>query len=134
MLRRTRIVLLGLALAASCNGQGWTDPGPDAGIDRSHTVAGSSFDDRIRLCDWIAGRMGGYNRSRTCGEITFTSTPAQSQCIAGLGDTPSTCTLTFGELEDCVNALINGPCAADFIPDACYAVAACPAFGQETGQ
>jgi hypothetical protein len=116
-------------LAATCGGQGWTDPGPDAGIDRTHQVAGSSFDDRVRLCDWLAGRLGGYNRSRTCGMIPFTSTPNQSQCTTGLANTPAECTLTYGELEDCMNALINGPCAADTVPSACDAVAACPAFG-----
>jgi hypothetical protein len=124
------VVCFAFVETAACGGQGWTDPGPVADVDPAHVVAGSTFDDRVRLCDWLAGRLGGYDRQRTCGLITLTSTPNQSQCTAGLASTPAACTLTYGELVACVNALINGPCAADTFPDACDAVGACPGFGQ----
>jgi len=124
------LAFFSLALAlGSCNGQGWTDPGPDAGVDRTHAVAGASFDDQIRLCDWLAGRLGGYNRTRKCGQIPITSGPNQSACIASLEDiTTAECTFNFGEFEDCLNAIINGPCTDDDIPRACYILADCRAF------
>jgi hypothetical protein len=123
--------VLGLVLVlGSCGGQGWTDPGPEIPVDPAHQVSGSGFDDRVRACDWLAGRLGGYDRRRSCGVITFTSTPNQSQCTAFLASIPSECVLTYGELAACVNALINGPCAASTFPEDCYPLAACPSFGQ----
>jgi hypothetical protein len=123
------LVLLALALGA-CGGQGWTDPGPDITADPTHQVSGSTFDDRVRACDWLAGRLGGYNQSRSCGVITFTSTPNQSQCTAFLASIPSECALSYGELAACVNALINGPCEANSSPEACDVLYACSAFWQ----
>jgi hypothetical protein len=125
------VLVLVLVLGSACGGQGWTDPGPDIDVDPTHQVSGSSFDDRVRACDWLAGRLGGYGRNRTCGDITFTSTPSQSQCTAFLASLSAECALTYGELAACTNALINGPCAAGTTPDACYALVACPEF---TGQ
>jgi hypothetical protein len=129
MLTPTPLLVLVLVLG-SCGGQGWTDPGPDIDVDPTHQVSGSGFDDRVRLCDWMAGRLGGYDHTRTCGEVTFTSAPNQSQCTTFLASIPSECTLTYGELAGCVNALINGPCPAGTVPEACYAVGDCSAFGR----
>jgi hypothetical protein len=128
------LVLVLVLGSAACGGQGWTDPGPDIDVDPTHQVSGSTFDDRVRACDWLAGRLGGYNRNRSCGAITFTSTPNQSQCTAFLASIPSECVLSYGELAACVNALINGPCTATSFPDACYVLVACPAFAGPSPQ
>jgi hypothetical protein len=119
------------ALVAACGDGGMTlpDPGPDAGVDRSQTLGGASAAQLGLFCDWNAGRLGGYGRSATCGGVTVRS-PAggRSECVTTLQQIPASCPVTIGEFQDCVNAIVMGPCTAGAVPQQCVSLFVCAMF------
>jgi len=123
--------LILVAFCVSCGEGGVTlpDPGPDAGVDRSQTFGGASAAQLGTFCDWTAGRLGGYGRSATCGGVTLRS-PAggQSECVTTLQQVPASCPVTIGEYQDCVNAIVMGPCTAGAIPQQCLSLFVCAMF------
>ena len=128
MQMRRMVVFMALAVAAACgSGSGRTlpDPGPDAGLDRTKLLTAASASDVAVLCDWTAGRVGGYSMRHVCGGLTLTTPANQAMCVSGFGTIDPSCTATLGDFEDCVNAGINGPCTAGSIPAACLFLLFC---------
>jgi hypothetical protein len=127
---RSVALLLPMLLLAGC-GSGLPpalpDPGPDAGLDGSSSTLLVSLtpSDLAGLCDWTAGRVGGYGRRRVCGGLTLTAPANQMTCVTGFGSVQPSCTATVADFEGCVNAAIDGPCTAGAIPAACFFLLSC---------
>ena len=101
------------------------DPGPDAGLDGSTPLVSLTPSEVASLCDWSAGRVGGYGRRRVCGGLTITTAANQATCVTNISGVDPSCTATLGDFEGCVNAAIDGPCTAGAIPSACFFVFSC---------
>jgi hypothetical protein len=108
----------------SCGGAGASlpDPGPDAGVDPSGMFGAISPQEMDEICDWFAGRLGGYGRERSCGGFNATVPSTQAGCVADL-DMGVDCTV--GEFESCIDAMIAGPCVAGDVPIGCVDFVSC---------
>jgi hypothetical protein len=100
-------VLLGAGCLISCGGGGreLPDPGPDAGVDPSTTLSNATPAEQMQICEWIAGRLGGYGRRVTCSDGDYLSDAAS---CANLPPDPTDCYHTIGEVESCVNGVVGG--------------------------
>src|SRR5579863_9901141 len=115
-------LVLGAALWASSCGDGGTtlpDPGPDSGLSGTAAIRTQSAADDATLCNWLAGRLGGWGRSRQCGAATVMSPANEATCVSDFQSLSSTCSLTVGDLQNCVDAAISGPCPSSAIPSQC---------------
>ena len=122
-------LIFGMWMLQACDGGGdpsLPDPGPDAGLDPAQGVKGSSTAELATICDWTAGRLGGYGRSTMCGDISIHSPPGgQAACLMAFEQMPVTCAVTFGQYEDCVNAAVMGPCVSGVFPAPCVPLLSC---------
>jgi hypothetical protein len=128
---KTRVVqvatlVVGLIGCGDGLGPALPDPGPDAGVDQSQMIYGAPAAELATFCDWLAGRLGGYGRTRVCGAASL-KTPAggQGACVADFQQVSATCPLTLGEFGDCVNAAVMGPCPAGSLPEPCFNLLEC---------
>jgi len=123
-MRRNAVGLwLIIAVALSnCGGDGATlpDPGPSVALDGSATISGLSSTDDATLCEWVAGRLGGWGRSLACGSATVSSPTSETKCVSDFESLSSTCPITVGDLQNCVDASVTGPCPSGSIPAACF--------------
>jgi hypothetical protein len=70
----------------------------------------------MQMCQWIAGRFGGYGRRVTCSDGDYLSDAAS--CV-NLPAQPAGCYHTLGDVESCVNGVVGG-CSA--LPAICLSV------------
>ena len=116
------VLLIATLSVASCGGGGGAtlpDPGLSSGLDTTTTIYGLSADDDTTLCDWEAGRLGGYGRSRQCGVITVSSPPSEAECVSVFQSFSAACPITVLDFQNCVNTAVDGPCPSGSIPGAC---------------
>ena len=78
MLRSVITIALSLSLGVTLSACGDSDsmspdPGPSSGLDIRTPIVDLSAADASVLCDWVAGRFGGYGRSVTCMDNTTLS-------------------------------------------------------------
>jgi len=59
------VAVLALCAPLACGGGGGGTP--SSGIDRSRQVASLDDIERVTLCDWSNGLLGGYAHTITCG-------------------------------------------------------------------
>ena len=98
------------ALTLSVLGSACGDDGDSgSGLDRSGVVTALPPADLMTLCEWSTETQGGAGTTTECGDHTVTVEDAP-HCADGF--TGKTCTLTVGQLEDCVNVLADDPCGA----------------------
>jgi hypothetical protein len=108
---------LGLLLAVACSSDSNSiqDPGPVSGIDPTTMLNMLTPAQAATLCQWTAGRMGGYSRTISCGQESWSSQSNLGCQAAGM--TIYACTGTVGTVEGCVNALVGpGPCTQLPVP------------------
>jgi hypothetical protein len=93
-----------------------------SGVDGSAAIADLTNDDQGKLCDWIAGTLGGYGASYTCdgSDVSITKND-RSECVAAI---PTSCSATVAQVENCVNAVKDDPCQVLARPE-CAAVRHC---------
>ena len=129
-MRLTLAVGLALLMAgvagAGCGGSSsLPDPGPSSGIAPSTRVVDLSEADAIKLCDWVAGRFGGYGEGVTCSDgLTLSARQTRELCVMDYRSTPSTCTATVGDIQTCTNEGVGPPVCAT-VPQACFAILSC---------
>ena len=124
MQRRVRVLgaVVILASIGGCDsgGRDLPDPGPSSlGLDTSATIPSLSASEDAALCDWLAGRVGRWGETVHCGSSTITSPPSEATCVTNFQSEPATCGITVGQLQDCTNAVLSGPCPAGTTPAAC---------------
>lgn len=122
MERRVRVLgaVVILAWIGGCGGgRDLPDPGPSLGLDVSATIPSLSAGDDATLCEWLAGRVGSWGQTLHCGSATVTSPPSEATCVTEFQSEPATCAITVGQVQDCTNAVLSGPCPAGTTPAAC---------------
>jgi hypothetical protein len=108
-----------LWIAGCDSGRELPDPGPSLGLDTSATIPSLSASQVTTLCDWVAGRVGRWGETVHCGSATVTSPPSEATCVTEFQSEPATCAITVGQLQDCTNAVLSGPCQSGATPAAC---------------
>jgi hypothetical protein len=105
--------LAGLLLACSDGSGSLPDPGPTSGIDPHTMLAMLTSEQATTLCQWTAGRMGGYSRTISCGQNNTLSSQSALGCDSA-GTMLYACnTSTVGTVEACVNDVVaQSPCTA----------------------
>ncbi|WP_437762760.1 hypothetical protein WMF27_44570 [Sorangium sp. So ce281] len=110
------VAALALAAAAGCgdgDGDDLPDPGPSSGLSPELPLFDLPEADAATLCDWVAGRFGGYGRRVDCGGGAFVSSaPSRAECVRSYQAADDTCAATIGVVEACVNGAVEGPCTA----------------------
>lgn len=107
--------------ASTCNPR-TTAPSSDVG--GTQTIANLTVTELGQLCDWAAGRAGGYGCKVECSsDSSFETKANKSACMASLNE----CTATVIQYEDCHNALLADPCdlTAALQTTACQAMLDC---------
>src|SRR5438132_13698299 len=80
------------------------DPGADAGATQSKRLLELTPAEKGALCDWTAGRFGGYGRIIHCADGHYvTPRSNQAECITFMGKVSPSCTATVEVHQDCVN-------------------------------
>jgi hypothetical protein len=99
MTRVATAVLLAVLSVSGCGGG--SDSGP-AGVDGSKQISDLSLAEEEALCDWFAGKAGGYGKPKTCAE-GFISAPAdKAECIADFPD----CSVKVSVFESCIEKIM----------------------------
>lgn len=100
--------------------------GGASGLPVSAQIGDLSEGDVETLCEWGTERQGGAGSEYECADgITVTTQPA-TDCIDQLFET--SCDITVGELEDCMDAIAPDPCVLlESTPPACEPMLACGA-------
>jgi hypothetical protein len=102
---------------SSGSGSGLPDPGPASGLSRSERLTSLTPMQRTQLCDWSAGRFGGWGVTKTCANgNTVSSAQSESTCTYQLSNAGPSCTATVGNVEDCIDGAVPS-CSA--VPLAC---------------
>jgi hypothetical protein len=123
---------LGLALAVAvgvagpaCDESMLPDPGPSSGIDPQTSLTELTDAEILALCDWIAGRLGGYGRGVTCMEGgTISARQTRALCVMDFENYPPACPFTVADVEQCDNDLVSEP-VCEMVPAICSALIAC---------
>lgn len=110
--------LAGLLLACGDGSSSLPDPGPASGIDATTRLDMLTAEQATTLCQWTAGRMGGYSRTISCGQNNTLSSQSALGCNSG-GTMLYACnTSTVGTVQACVNGVVGQtPCTS--FPPAC---------------
>ncbi len=96
-------------------------------LDPSAQIASLTSAQKAQLCDWEAGRLGGYGTTTTCptgsGIGLYTS---QAECVATFATSLDTCQATVQDEYNCVNDLAVSPCLSTLDNDpACEPIISC---------
>ena len=101
MTRLARIVGAAvLALAAGC-GSSSNDPGSPP-VDGNTQISAATATDKMNLCNWYVGMVGGYGSTATCSMALLKAPPTEADCVAGF----PTCAVPVSTFEACVRTVI----------------------------
>lgn len=114
------------ASGSACGGDSSTpDPGPSSGVSTGTRVVDLSEADATALCDWVAGRFGGYGHGVTCSNgTTVSARQSRELCVMDYRTVSPTCPVTVSDIEACANQSIGPPVCAS-VPSVCAALIAC---------
>lgn len=90
-----------LALAAGC-GSSSNDPGSPP-VDGTTQISAVSATDKMNLCNWYVGMVGGYGAASTCSMALITAPPTEADCVSKF---PS-CAVPVSTFEACVRVVIS---------------------------
>jgi hypothetical protein len=103
--------LAGLLLACGGGSSSIPDPGPTSGIDPMTVLNMLTPAQATTLCQWTAGRLGGYSRTISCGQNTSFSSQSDLECTSGGTMLYACSTSTVRTVEACVNGVVaQTPC------------------------
>jgi hypothetical protein len=88
-----------LALAAGCGGNSSNNDPP---VDGNLQISAASDTDKMNLCNWFTGMVGGYGTTATCSLAFLKPPPSEAACVA---DFPS-CAVQVSTFEACVRTVI----------------------------
>jgi len=114
------------AASSACGGDSSTpDPGPSSGVSTGTRIVDLSEADATALCDWVAGRFGGYGHGVMCTNgMTVSARQSRELCVMDYHNAAATCPVTVGDIEACANESIGPPVCAS-VPPVCAALLAC---------
>lgn len=91
-----------LALAAGCGGNGSTSSSGNPPVDGNTQISATSDTDKMNLCNWYTGMVGGYGSTASCSLAFLKPPPSESDCVT---DFPS-CAVPVSTFEACVRTVI----------------------------
>jgi hypothetical protein len=98
-----------LVLAAGCSSTGsisGNDAAPvdgDLQLDGNLQISAASDSDKVNLCNWFAGMVGGYGAAPTCSMALLTAPPSEATCVS---EFPS-CAVPVSAFKACVLTVIS---------------------------
>lgn len=99
MTRVATAVLLAVLSVSGCGGG--SDGGP-TGVDGNKQISAITPSEKESLCDWFAGKAGGYGTTKTCAEGFLEAPPDKATCLS---DFPS-CAVKVSIFEACVEKVL----------------------------
>jgi hypothetical protein len=101
MTRVTTLILVAasLALVISCGSGGSSTPN----VEGSKQISATTMAEKISLCDWFVGMIGGYGATPTCQDAFIEAPASQTECVTGF----PTCAVTVGNFEACVQTIVS---------------------------
>src|SRR5579872_5795558 len=115
------VAAAGLAVGGCGGGTGASGVASDKRIDSLSPA------ERGALCDYQAGRFGGYGKSMDCGGgLSIDAPDSQAACVAQF---PPTCAATVADFEACENQIS----CSNVIPPACASLLGCDTTGGGSG-
>jgi hypothetical protein len=119
------VLAIGAAGPACGDSTPLPDPGPSSGLAPTSRITDLSDADGGALCDWIAGRFGGYGQGVTCTDgTTLSARQTRELCVMDFQNTSATCTATVSDLEQCTNGAVAQPRCAT-VPSVCFVILSC---------
>jgi hypothetical protein len=97
----TRLATAALLAVLSVSGCGGGDGGP-AGVDGNKQISATTQTEKESLCDWVAGKLGGYGTAQTCQESLIEAPADKADCLSGF---PS-CAIKVSQFESCIEKII----------------------------
>jgi hypothetical protein len=94
------LVAASLAPAVSCS-SGGSGSSPD--VEGSKPISATTSAEKISLCDWFVGMIGGYGATRTCDNAFIEAPATQAECVS----TFPTCAVTVGTFEACIDTIVS---------------------------
>jgi len=91
------LVAASLALVVGCGGSSSPD------VDSNKQVSATTSAEKISLCDWFVGMVGGYGASPTCSDGFLEAPASQAECVS---DFP-VCAVTVGNFEACIRTIVS---------------------------
>jgi len=124
-MHRTIFLAFFLTLVA-CGGEPpLPDPGPSSGLDPNQPVNALSTTEWAELCDWAAGRFGGYGRSITCADGNrIGAQSSKDACVSDYARLGPSCTLTVDDVQSCINGAVE-PTPCQHVPGECFQILFC---------
>lgn len=99
MTRMAKLVgTVALVLAAGCGGSPSDPP-----VDGNLQISAASETDKMSLCNWYVGMVGGYGAAPTCSLAFLKAPPSEADCVA---DFPS-CAVPVSTFKACVLTVIS---------------------------
>ena len=100
----TRITkLLGataIALCAGCSSSGTS--GGDPGVNGSTQISATNDAEKMNLCNWFAGMVGGYGATPSCSMALIEAPPSEADCVSTFPD----CAVPVSTFEACVRTIV----------------------------
>jgi hypothetical protein len=72
-------------------------------VSGSKQVSTVTDAEKVTLCDWFVGMVGGYGAPSTCADAVIMAPPDMANCLT----TFPVCTVTVSQFEDCVTRLVS---------------------------
>jgi hypothetical protein len=89
-----------LALCAGCSSSGTS--GGDPGVNGSTQISAATEADKMNLCNWFAGMVGGYGAAPTCSMALIEAPPSEAECVSTFPD----CAVPVSTFEACVRTIV----------------------------
>jgi hypothetical protein len=90
-----------IAVAAGCGGSGSTSQN-NPPVDGNMQISAASDTDKMNLCNWFTGMVGGYGSTASCSMAFLKPPPSEAACVT---DFPS-CAVPVSTFEACVRTII----------------------------
>jgi hypothetical protein len=89
-----------LALCAGCSSGGTS--GGDPGVNGSTQISAATEADKMNLCNWFAGMVGGYGATTSCSMALIEAPPSEAECVS----TFPNCAVPVSTFEACVRTIV----------------------------
>jgi hypothetical protein len=94
------LVAASLALVIGCSSGG---SGSSPNVEGSKQISATTMAEKINLCDWFVGMVGGYGATPTCQQGFIEAPSDQAECVS----TFPTCAVTVGAFEACIETIVS---------------------------
>ena len=94
------LVAASLALVIGCSSGG---SGSSPNVEGGKQISATTMAEKISLCDWFVGMVGGYGATATCQDGFIEAPASQAECVS----TFPNCAVTVGAFEACIETIVS---------------------------